>query len=165
MIKIRSIRVLDGDYNMLVIKYPDDLRFTDADLIEKFRSNEKEKWSNVFDKDVTIDIDLVEIPKEVSVNRICELTAREFGITKKALFGKSKQKDLVEAKMFAVNVMMDSGIPVAHIEEQTPFKNRIYYYYTNKLNELRDTEPLTDAKYKMVFDNVMQKINSHENTI
>jgi len=162
MIKIRSIRILDSSFKALVIKYPDDLRFTSSDLVEKFINNEREKWTNVFEQDVTIDIDYMEIPQSVNVLSICTHTAEEMGITLKALFGKTKQTDVVRAKMYAVNIMLDSGIPVSHIEEQTPFKNRIYYYYQNTLSGLIDTDPKVDAEYKDVFDKVMTKIKDNE---
>ena len=84
------------------------------------------------------------------------------GLTLKGIFGKTKQGDVVKAKMFAVNIMLDAGIPVSHIEEQTPYKNRIYYYYQTTLSGLRDTEPKIDAEYKDVFDKVMTKIKDHE---
>ena len=157
MIRIRSEWVLDKDFQTLVIKYPDDLRFTEEKLIEQYRSNEVEKWGNVFDQKVTIDLDYVEIPRGLDVKNICKLTAQEMGITMDALFGKTKHKDVVLCRMFAVNICLDNLIPVAHIEEQTPFKNRIYYYYLHTLVNLRETDDKIDIRYKEVFDIVMQK--------
>jgi len=162
MIKIRSIRVLDNSFKALVIKYPDDLRFTDSNLVEKFRKNEVEKWSNVFEQEVTIDIDYLEIPQSVNALSVCKHTADEMGLTLRGIFGKTKQGDVVKAKMFAVNIMLDVGIPVTHIEEQTPYKNRIYYYYQTTLSGLRDTDAKIDAEYKDIFDRVMTKIKNNE---
>ena len=157
MIRIRSERVLDSDFQTLVIKYPDDLRFTEEKLIEQYRANEVEKWGNVFDQKVTIDLDYVEIPRGIDVNNICKLTAQEMGITMDAMFGKTKHKDVVLCRMFAVNICLDNLVPVAHIEERTPFKNRIYYYYMNRLTDLREDSDEVDTRYKEVFDLVMEK--------
>ena len=158
MIRIRSERVLDENYQTLVIKYPDDLRFAEELLIEQYRKNEVEKWGNTFHQKVTIDLDYIEIPKKVNVKNICRLTAEEMSITMDALFGKTKNREVVEARMFAVNICLDNFVSPALIEAETPFKNRIYYYYQNQLNNLRETDSKTDMRYKEVFDNVMGKL-------
>lgn len=159
MIRIRNITILNEDFETLIIQYTEDLRFANMDLVEKFRGVTARKWSEVFEQEVKVDLSFVEIPKNVNVLSICNAVAKEMGIPLKALFGKTKQSDVVLGKMFAVNVCLDAYIPVSHIEEHTPFKNRIYFYYKNKLSELRDTEPEIDSRYKSVYESVMKSIN------
>ena len=163
MIKIRCIRALDNQFNILMIKYPDDLRFSDEHLIDKFMNNEADKWSRCFDQKVTVDIDYIDIPKQVNVLAVCKNTAAEMNITMEAMFGKTKNREVVEARIFACNICLDSGIPVSHIEEHTPWKNRVAYYYQSRLLGLRETEPSMDARYQAVYDSVMNKIMGNGN--
>jgi len=158
VIRIRNINILNSKFETLFVQYPEDMRFASFELIERYRTDLTVKWSEVFREEVKVDISYIEIPKQVNVLNICNNVAKEMGISLKVLFGKSKQKEVVLGKMFAVNICLDAYIPVSHIEEHTPFKNRIYYYYKNKLADLRETEPKIDGHYKEVFDKVMKKL-------
>jgi len=160
MIRIRCIRVLDTEYTPIVVDYPYDLRFEEVSLVEKYRSHYKEVYSLLTGEAVTVDIDHVEIPKKVDPVSICQLTAKEMDISMDALFGKTRHPDVVLARMFANQICLDAFIPPSHIEEKTPFKNRMYSYYRNKLADRRETYPEVDARYKDVFDAVMTKLTT-----
>jgi len=160
MIRLRNIVIYGEDTSTLAVQYPEDMRFANLDIIEKYKSNLTLKWSEVFEQKVTIQLSYVEIPKDVNVMNICKATAKALELNLQAMFGKSRHPDLVQGRMFAVQIMLDAYIPPSHIEEQTPFKNRMYYYYRNKLSDLRDTEPAIDAKYKDVYDKVMTSLNN-----
>ena len=158
MIKIRSIVIYGDSDEKMIVQYPDDLRFETLEGIEKYKSYLTVKWSKVFEKDVTVIVSYVEIPRNVNVLNICNGVSREMKIPLRTLFSKAKGRDITLAKMFAVNICLDANIPVAHIEDQTPFKNRIYYYYRNTLEAMRETDPKIDERYKKVSDTVMENL-------
>jgi hypothetical protein len=158
MIRIRCIRVLDTEFTTLVVDYPYDLRFEEMSLVEKFREHYRKLYAELTGEEVAVDIDFVDIPKKVDPVSICQLTAAEMDINMDALFGKTRHPDVVLARMFATQICLDAFIPPSHIEEKTPFKNRIYSHYRNKLADRRETDDELDVRYKTICDNVMTKL-------
>lgn len=155
MIRIRNIRVRGEDFNIMAVQYPDDMRFDSEDTINHYREYLIKKWTDIFGHPVKIDIDYIDIPRGIEVKRICELTAKELGLTIDGLFSKNRNPELVQGRMIATQICLDSFISPTQIEENTPWVNRIYSYYRNKLQEQRDIYPDVDELYKNTFDNVM----------
>ena len=160
MFRIRNIIGYGENNEKVYVRYPDDERFSCVEYIDAYQTELTLVLSKRCNQKVNVYISHIEIPKDKNIRAICEATAETLKLNLDAVFGKSRHPDLVLCRMFSVQIMLDIYIKPSQIEEQTPWKNRLYDYYRKKLADLRETEPAIDVKYKDVFDKVMNKLKS-----
>lgn len=158
MYRIRNVVGYGEDNEKVYVNYPEDERYTNIDDVDRYQKELTLVLSKRCNQKVTVYISHMKIPKNQNIRSICESTAEILKLNIDAVFGKSRHSDLVLCRMFAVQIMLDIYIKPSQIEEQTPWKNRMYDYYRRKLADRRETEPSIDIKYKDTFDKVMTKL-------
>ena len=160
MFRIRNIVGYGEDNEKVYVRYPEDERFGSVADIDRYQTELTLVLSKRCNQKVKVYVSNIEIPKDLNIRAICEATAEILELNLDAVFGKSRHPDLVLCRMFAVQIMLDIYIKPSQIEEQTPWKNRMYDYYRKKLADRRETELAIDVKYKDIFDKVMSKLKS-----
>lgn len=155
MIKLSAIIIKSRDITYLA-KYPSCMYFDSFESICSYEIYLKKKWSDIFGVDISALLVHRERPDRiVGVIDVYLETARQMRLPKNnMIFAKTKQTDITKARKYATMICDDLDFTNSEIENGTPLRDKVGYYYLSKLK----AQFAKDEQIRMEYENIKDRV-------
>lgn len=159
MIAVNSLRFCDNKGGFVVREEYKSLIFRDQELTERYISKRKQYWEGQLLIDLHVATDHNEIMKITEIKRVFRLVARILGIYPEAIFGRSRVRELVDARRFAMMICRGKGLTCAMIGENIGLNRTTVIHHEKTLRDLMKFNPEIRRTYEQIEDAVLSELN------
>lgn len=159
MITLTNLRFFD-EYSQFVVEEDfAGLVFANEDLVQVFIDHRTKYWQSVFMKPLRTDPRYNETIKMIEINKIIRFVAWKLGIPVSSLKSKSRKRELVDARRFAMQICADRGMTAPMIADQMGFDRTTILHHLKDFSDLIEYNNDVAKAYYEISDYVMFRLN------
>lgn len=158
-ITINSIKFTNEKGGLIVQEDYYSLIFSDADHVNKFIESRKAYFEGLFLRKLTVSPDMNETIKLVEIKKVFRYTARKLQIPTEKILSKSRKRQYVDARRFAIKVCRVRGISHSLIADQIGWDRTTIIHHDKTLTDLMETDDRIFQEYYEVEDYVLTSLN------
>lgn len=158
-ITINSLKFTDERGNLIVQEDYYSLIVVDADHANAFIDSRKTYFEGMFLRKLTVSPDMNETLKLVEIKKVFRYTARKLQIPLEKILSKTRKREYVDARRFAIKICRMRGISHALIAEQIGWDRTTIIHHDKTLTDLMETNDQIFKEYYEVEDYVLTTLN------
>lgn len=158
-ITINSLKFTNERGELIVQEDYYSLIFVDTDHVNKFIDSRKAYFEGLFLRKLTVSPDMNETLKLVEIKKVFRYTARKLQIPIEKILSKTRKRQYVDARRFAIKVCRMRGISHSLIAEQIGWDRTTIIHHDKTLTDLMETDDQIFQDYYEVEDFVLTSLN------
>lgn len=159
MITVTSLRFSDEKSNFILQEDFYSLLFDNEDLANTFISNRKAHWEGVLLMKLTISPNFNETLRIIEIKKVFRFVARKMNLSTDAMLGKTRKRENVEARRYAIMICRNRNMTYQMIADQIGLDRTTIMHHENVMRGLMDAYTEVFNKFYEIEDYVLIQIN------
>ncbi len=159
MITLTSLQFNDEKSNFVLQEEFYSLIFQDEALASQYIANRKTHWEGILLMKLTISPNFNETLKIVEIKKVFRYTARKLGLSVEAMLGKTRKREIVDARRYALTICRKRGMSYQMISEQIGLDRTTIMHHEKVMSNLLETDSTIFEQYYELEDYVLIQIS------